>query len=240
MASATRRPRGASGSSARRASGVSSSRRPMGRSGSAAGHRDPSRPRTAAAGPSTYVSSTRRLGRSSTKRVAVLAATVVMLLLMLVPTVRAYVAQKAQLASLQQEASDRQKNINTLQGELKRWDDQTYVEQQARERLKFVKPGETRYIVLGAEGLTTKETTGAGAVVRPDESGGGSWYDRVWASMDASDSLSPKDANAPLAPISPGVATRTDPAGTPTGKAGTGSSSSTVQDPGRENANHGY
>ena len=80
-----------------------------------------------------------------------------------------------------------------------------YVEQQARDRLKFVRPGETRYQVLGAEGLTGAELADSGSVVRPGPGGDHAWYNRVWDSLDAADSLSPKDVNAPLAPISPGA-----------------------------------
>lgn len=132
-------------------------------------------------------------------------AILVVLMLMLIPTLRGYLSQRAQIAALEEEVATRQENVRTLDAELARWEDPAHIEKQARERLKYVRPGETRYQVLGAEGLTGRELATSGSVVRPDEQGMTPWYGRIWESLDATDSLSPKDVDAPLAPISPGA-----------------------------------
>lgn len=169
--------------------------------------RDSRRPGSGVITRGTNVGRVTRFTPSSTKRLAVLAAIVVLLMLMLVPTLRGFLSQRAQIAALEEEVATREANIAALDHELKQWDDPAYVEQQARDRLKYVRPGETRYQVLGAEGLTGAELAESGSVVRPDQGGARTWYHRVWDSLDAADSLSPKDVNAPLAPISPGAVT---------------------------------
>ena len=44
-----------------------------------------------------------------------------------------------------------EQDVAALEGERERWRDPAYVEQQARQRLKFVKPGERSYTVLDPE-----------------------------------------------------------------------------------------
>lgn len=144
-----------------------------------------------------------RFAKSSTKRIAVLAGILIVLGLMLVPALRGYLAQRAQIAALEEEVAQRSQAVDRLQGDLRRWEDPAFVEQQARQRLKFVRPGETSYQVLDADGLTGSALAASGSVVRPNEAAGTTWYGRVWSSLDAADSLSPKDVNAPLAPIAP-------------------------------------
>ncbi|MCA1783431.1 MAG: hypothetical protein LC679_15020 [Intrasporangiaceae bacterium] len=53
--------------------------------------------------------------------------------------------------------------------------------EQARERLKFVRPGEVSYTVIGADELQSQQiATGAVAESRP-------WYDRLWGSIGQAD-----------------------------------------------------
>lgn len=205
MARTTRRNPGTQGGSTRRGPATSSGRRPQGRGGSssAGGPRSSVRPGSAAGQRSGPQAGGGRFAKSSTKRLAVLAAILVVLALMLIPTLRGYLGQRAQIAALEEEVAQRSAAVDRLDGELARWEDPAYVEQQARARLKFVRPGETSYQVLDAEGLTGAALAESGSVVRPNEAADTTWYGRVWSSLDAADSLSPKDVNAPLAPIAP-------------------------------------
>lgn len=144
---------------------------------------------------------------------------------MLVPTLRGYLSQRAALAALEQEVAERTAAVDRLGRELARWDDPAYIEQQARHRLKFVRPGETSYQVLDADGLTGQALAASGSVVRPNEAAGSTWYGRVWGSLDAADSLSPKDVNAPLAPIAPDAGATIEP--TPGSPASSGTAGGT-------------
>ena len=47
-----------------------------------------------------------------------------------------------------------QQDVAALKAEQERWRDPAYVEQQARQRLKFVMPGERSYTVLDAKPAT--------------------------------------------------------------------------------------
>ena len=66
-------------------------------------------------------------------------------------TVAAYVNQRGDIAALQDKVAPQQHDVAALQAEQEQWRDPAYVEQQARQRLKFVKPGERSYTVLDAE-----------------------------------------------------------------------------------------
>ncbi len=132
-----------------------------------------------------------------------LAGIFVLLALMLIPTLRGYLSQRAQIDALETEVATRQAAVDQLQGDLARWSDPAFVEQQARQRLKFVRPGETSYQVIDVEGLSGRDLSGTGSVVRPETTGETTWYSRMWSSLDAADSLSPQDVSAPLAPIDP-------------------------------------
>jgi len=82
--------------------------------------------------------------------------------------------------------ADQQAEVADLEREKKRWDDPAYVKAQARERLHFVMPGETQYVVVdplpaeadGAQARGTGPTTAAS----PDEA----WFARLWASTQQS------------------------------------------------------
>lgn len=74
-----------------------------------------------------------------------------------------------------------------LQAQQARWSDPAYVEQQARERLQYAKPGETVYVVLrpGDEDDETSERAPATSTVVGD-----SWSARMWNSVQAADKSS--------------------------------------------------
>ncbi|WP_422386113.1 FtsB family cell division protein [Actinopolymorpha singaporensis] len=56
-------------------------------------------------------------------------------------SLRAWVEQRSQIAALRTEETQRTERVASLEKELRRWHDPAYVEAQARERLRWVKPG---------------------------------------------------------------------------------------------------
>lgn len=72
----------------------------------------------------------------------------VILALMFAPLVRSYVKQRGEIAAARQEVQERQQAIAELEAAILRWEDPEYVKQQARERLMFVQPGDTQYLVV--------------------------------------------------------------------------------------------
>jgi len=108
---------------------------------------------------------------------------------LLFPTVRAYLAQRAELDALAAQVAQAEQEERALERELDRWNDPAYVAAQARERLSYVMPGETAYRVIDPEVVVEEEPEDSPAA----ESGpavplGGTvtpWYATVWSSLAA-------------------------------------------------------
>ncbi len=165
--------------------------------------------------------------RRSTRRLAVLGAVFVVLAVMIVPTLRAYLQQRGEYAALLEQTASQEKSVADLQGQVKQWNDPAYLEQQARERLKFVRPGETVYQVIGAEKLLGDPFAGRANVISPNRGDSSvPWYGRMWTSIVIAD-RPPVDGVTPLTPVGAGSGSTqgTDPpdpsdgssSGTPTG-----------------------
>ena len=121
-----------------------------------------------------------RANRRTVRRVS-LAIVVLFLVILVAPTLRAYLQQQSDIDALRSKVSQQQRGVEELQEEQARWEDPAYVEQQARTRLKFVKVGEKSYTVLDPEQKdATGEIAHGGDAVEP-------WYDTVWSSMQAAD-----------------------------------------------------
>ena len=103
------------------------------------------------------------------------------LVILVAPTLRAYVQQRSDISALRDTVAQQKVRVEELQKEQARWEDRAYVEQQARTRLKFVKVGEKSYTVLDP-----KVPKGEPAVPPVPESTD-PWYDSIWASMRAAD-----------------------------------------------------
>lgn len=118
------------------------------------------------------------------RRGAVLLSIVAFLMVLLGSTVAAYVGQRGDIAALQDKVAGQEQDVAALKAEQERWRDPAYVEQQARQRLKFVKPGERSYTVLDPEPSTgTKDPVPD--VAAPDVAL--PWYDTVWQSTRTAD-----------------------------------------------------
>ncbi|MGC0250221.1 FtsB family cell division protein [Pseudactinotalea sp. Z1748] len=122
--------------------------------------------------------------RQITVRTLVLFLVVLMAFIVVTPTLRAYVTQAEQQRTLvaQIEATE-ERNIQ-LQRTVDRWEDPAYVQAQARERLGFVHPGETAYLVVDPEVVTGEEVESDpdadGPVLMPQV---GPWYITVTDSL---------------------------------------------------------
>lgn len=136
---------------------------------------------TKAAHPAKAGAAARRDEGSGLWRWGVIALVGIVLVVLLAPTVRSYFAQRSEIAALERQVVQGEERVAQLEAERERWEDPAYVEQQARERLKFVRPGEVSYTVIGADEIE-EQTVASGAVsdARP-------WYDRMWASIAQAD-----------------------------------------------------
>ncbi|QCR18722.1 FtsB family cell division protein [Agrococcus sp. SGAir0287] len=70
----------------------------------------------------------------------------------LAPSIGLLLEQRRTIADLQQQVDDQQQAVDDLGEQVARWDDPAYIEAQARDRLFYVYPGETAYVVIDDRG----------------------------------------------------------------------------------------
>lgn len=147
---------------------------------------DPARA-VAIRGPRTY------LGLSAAKALT-LAFTVIALALTMALPIRNYFGQQADLRAAAAEHEELQRQVDDLQAMKDRTQDPKYIETQARERLRFVKPGDKAYQVQlpgdwqppVSEEAVTKHADGP-------------WYTQLWDSLkEAPVTAAPEPAPAPV------------------------------------------
>ncbi len=113
-----------------------------------------------------------------TGRAALLALVVCSLVVALAYPMRQYVSQRSEIAEQQRQAEHARKKVKQLRELRARWEDPAFVEQQAREHLHFVRPGEVGYTVRD----------GTGAAHRPSDHGPDrAWYQNLWDGVDEAD-----------------------------------------------------
>ena len=121
--------------------------------------------------------------RSFSGRTVLLLLIVLALVVPLAPTVHRYFAQQAKINSLEQQISGLKDEQKDLKDQKDRWNDDDYVRQQARERLSYVSPGETPYIVTGKDKTSDQaDDSSAEAVISSPPS----WGENLWSSLSQS------------------------------------------------------
>ena len=101
-----------------------------------------------------------------------LALVVCLLAISLAYPLREYLSQRGDIATTARPVAEQEKRVAELQPQHERWSDQAYVEAQARERLHYVMPGETSYVVLesdeapASDGVVDAAADGAEAAAR--------------------------------------------------------------------------
>ncbi|PZF55450.1 septum formation initiator family protein [Curtobacterium sp. MCBD17_034] len=95
---------------------------------------------------------------------------VVLFVVVLAPSLRTLIQQQQEIAQKEQQVAAQRADVATKKRDVARWDDPAYIEAQARDRLLYVYPGETSYLVMGAgsgssSGSTSAVTTDSGTPV---------------------------------------------------------------------------
>ncbi|WP_105973366.1 FtsB family cell division protein [Streptomyces geranii] len=128
-----------------------------------------------------YRSQTKRQARRSrlTGRAALLALVLCSLIVALAYPIRQYVSQRADIADLERERDQARQRVEQLRDQKARWQDDAYAEQQIRQRLHYVLPGETGYIVIDPD-AAKQSRADLGAADRP-------WYANVWDGVEKAD-----------------------------------------------------
>lgn len=104
------------------------------------------------------------------------------LALALTVPLRQYVAQRGRVARLRAQQAQEQRKVDALEARKKQLQDPAYVEQLARERLHFVRPGEVPYILLTPTPTPVAVRPGTPSVTRVG--GTGPWYSRLWGTVE--------------------------------------------------------
>ncbi|MFJ3957740.1 septum formation initiator family protein [Arthrobacter sp. NPDC090010] len=92
--------------------------------------------------------------RAFSGRLLALGLVMLAITVLLAPTVKNWWEQRQQIAQLRSDISDQQAQQDDLKKQISRWHDPAYVQQQARDRINMVMPGETGYWVFGKDGGT--------------------------------------------------------------------------------------
>lgn len=72
----------------------------------------------------------------------------VLAVVVLAPSIAAYAEQRQQIAELKADVALQEAEVDRLTEQRERWNDETYIVTQARERLYYVLPGEVSYLVI--------------------------------------------------------------------------------------------
>lgn len=120
--------------------------------------------------------------KSFSGRLLALTVVLITITVLLAPSVQTYVQQREELATLSAEIATQEATRSELQNNLARWEDPAYVKQQARNRLFLVMPGETRYLVMGAEELPELAQDPGSEAQAADVP----WVDALWQSIQRS------------------------------------------------------
>ncbi len=132
--------------------------------------------------PPTATTTGQRPSRRSgfTGRAAILAVVICALAVSFDYPLRQYVEQRSRIAELQQRTEETSRRVEELRAQKERWEDPAYVEQQARERLFYVQPGETGYVIVGEPPASSGTQADD-----PNATDKRPWYDTLWRSVDA-------------------------------------------------------
>lgn len=113
----------------------------------------------------------------------VLGAVVVVLALLILPYFQKWMVQRSEIAAAQAGLARTHSEVIALQEEKRRWNDPDYVKAQARERLHFVMPGETGYVVVDPEPAQPAATDPGSVAAARAARGGHPWFGDLWESV---------------------------------------------------------
>jgi hypothetical protein len=101
-------------------------------------------------------------------------------------SMRAHLEQRSHINSLKASIASSQRSIEELEREKRRWQDDAYVEAQARARFAFGYPGEVGYHVLDDDG---RPLDAQSTLVPPEEVGDGrpEWWESTLSSLEAAE-----------------------------------------------------
>jgi cell division protein FtsB len=120
-------------------------------------------------------------------RSMMIAAMGLFLVVILASPLQTYLNRRDSVAASQRQQEQLKDHVAQLQQQTAQWNDPNYVERQARARLQYIRPGDTLYTVLNADG--TPRPTPSSTTAQLARSGHQqSWNSTLWSSVQAADS----------------------------------------------------
>ncbi|GAC1383221.1 MAG: hypothetical protein NVSMB48_15940 [Marmoricola sp.] len=137
-------------------------------------------------------------GSRATNRLVILLLVVGALVISFGSSLRAYLQQSQQIHQLEAQIAAAKASIAASQLQQKRWKDPAYIEEQARLRFGWVLPGQTPYIVLGADGKPLNTKAELDAQPPSTSSTPVAWWSKEASALRAADNPAPiTPANQP-------------------------------------------
>jgi cell division protein FtsB len=121
-----------------------------------------------------------------TTRAAILGLVLCALVVSAALPLREFLSQRAEIRQLQQSQAAARARVEALEEQKARLNDPDYVAALARDRLHFVRPGETAYVVIAPSAppaTPTEARRAASAPVGPEAP----WYSQLWGSVRSAD-----------------------------------------------------
>jgi cell division protein FtsB len=116
--------------------------------------------------------------------------------LVIAPTLQQYIQQRQVIADLQSSNAKTSKSVDALKKERARWNDPSYIRAEARDRLLYVMPGETSYLIIDDRPLAAKKDEAP--VSKTIQKTKSNWLDSMFSSiMIAGLSTQPADQLSP-------------------------------------------
>jgi cell division protein FtsB len=126
--------------------------------------------------------------RRITGRATIFCMLLIGLLLAYAYPVRVYLAQQAEIDTLERSQAAQRAHVTDLAGELEKWKDDEYVKVQARERLLLTPKGERPLLVIDPQAAAGAQNAGPGGQVAGAK---GPWYGKLWSSIRTADQGTP-------------------------------------------------
>lgn len=160
-------------------------------------------------------------------RLVAIALFAILAVIIVAPTFSKYLAAQQELSEARSDLADSQARVESLQHELDLWNDKDYVKTQARERLGYVMPGQTLYVVSEpSEGTAQEKLEQKVAEVNRDRRAATPWFSTLVDSISVAGQAGELDNPNSVPIVTPdGGTTTSDPTVAPT----TAPSSSPVQ-----------
>jgi cell division protein FtsB len=123
-----------------------------------------------------------QVGRQTTltARAAILVLAVASVMVAVALPLKIWLGQRSDISGVSSQIKKVQAHIAQLNAQHQRWNDPGYIEQQARQRLHYMLPGQKSYIVLGkGHAVHTAAAKHEAAMAS------GPWYSQFWQSVES-------------------------------------------------------